>query len=108
MGAAVSGNAFTSIIIDFIHNFGASLWIGGLIYLAFVIAPSIKKANLDEHVKASILSIILPRFSTIPVTILGLIVITGPFLLYILESNLALTLASFYGNNRLSSYHLRQ
>ena len=96
-GAAVSGNAFTSIIIDFIHNFGASLWIGGLIYLAFVIAPSIKKANLDENVKASILSIILPRFSTIPVTILGLIVITGPFLLYILESNLALTLASFYG-----------
>jgi copper transport protein len=96
-GAAVSGNALTSILIDFIHNFGASLWIGGLIYLAFVIAPCIKKANLEEPIKASILSIILPRFSTIPVTVLGVIVITGPFLLYILESNLALTLASFYG-----------
>jgi copper transport protein len=96
-GAAVSGNALTSILIDFIHNFGASLWIGGLIYLAFVIAPFIKKANLEEPIKASALSIILPRFSTIPVIVLGVIVITGPFLLYILESNLALTLASFYG-----------
>ncbi|HEY7081724.1 MAG TPA: copper resistance protein CopC, partial [Nitrososphaeraceae archaeon] len=96
-GAAVSGNALTSIFIDFIHNFGASLWIGGLIYLAFVIAPCIKKANLEEPIKASVLSILLPRFSTIPVTVLGVIVITGPFLLYILESNLALTLVSFYG-----------
>ncbi len=96
-GAAVSGNALTSILIDFIHNFGASLWIGGLIYLAFVIAPCIKKANLEEQIKASVLSIILPRFSTIPVTVLGVIVITGPLLLYILENNLALTLASFYG-----------
>ena len=96
-GAASSGSAFTSIIIDFIHNLGASLWIGGLIYLAFVIVPGIKHGNLNERTKASILSLILPRFSTIPVTILGVIVITGPFLLYILESNLALTLASFYG-----------
>jgi len=96
-GAAVSGNALTSILIDFIHNFGASLWIGGLIYLAFVIVPCIKKSNQEERMKASILSVIIPRFSTIPVTVLGVIVITGPFLLYILESNLALTLASFYG-----------
>lgn len=96
-GAAVSGNAFTSIIIDFIHNLAASFWIGGLIYLAFVVVPSIKRGNLDERIKASILSVIIPRFSTIPVTVLGVIVITGPFLLYILENNLALTLASFYG-----------
>jgi copper transport protein len=43
------------------------------------------------------LSILIPRFSTIPVTILGVIVITGPFLLYFIESNLDLTLASLYG-----------
>ena len=69
----------------------------GLIFLAFIISPSIKRASLDEDTKASILSIILPRFSTVPVTVLGIIVTTRPFLLYILESNLALTLASFYG-----------
>ena len=52
---------------------------------------------MEENVKASALSIIIPRFSTVPVTILGVIVVTGPFLLYFIESNLDLTLASLYG-----------
>jgi copper transport protein len=85
------------ITIDFMHNLAASIWIGSVIYLAFVVVPKIKQAPLDEYVKASILSIIIPRFSTIPVVILGIIVITGPFLLYILETNLDLILASLYG-----------
>ena len=85
------------IAIDFMHNLGASIWIGSVIYLAFVVVPKIKQAPLEEHVKASVLSIIIPRFSTIPIVILGIIVITGPFLLYILETNLDLILASLYG-----------
>ena len=75
-----------------------SLWIGGVIYLAFVVVPKIKQAmTLEQYVKNALLSVIIPRFSTIPVTILGVIVITGPLLLYVLESNLDLTLASLYG-----------
>jgi copper transport protein len=85
------------IAIDFIHNLAASIWIGSVIYLAFVVVPKIKQSPLEEYVKASVLSIIIPRFSTIPVVILGIIVITGPFLLYILETNLDLILASLYG-----------
>ena len=89
--------ASVPILIDFIHNLAASLWIGGVIYLAFVVAPGIKQSNKDEYIKASLLSLLIPRFSTIPVVILGIIVITGPFLLYLLEPNLGLTLASLYG-----------
>ncbi|MDQ3869176.1 MAG: copper resistance protein CopC, partial [Thermoproteota archaeon] len=85
------------IIIDFVHNLAASIWIGSVIYLAFVIVPKIKQAPMEGYVKDSVLSIIIPRFSTIPVVILGIIVITGPFLLYILEHNLDLILASLYG-----------
>ncbi|MGC2572539.1 MAG: copper resistance protein CopC [Candidatus Nitrosopolaris sp.] len=85
------------ILIDFIHNLAASLWIGGVIYLAFVVVPGIKQSHKDDYVKASLLSLLIPRFSTIPVVILGTIVITGPFLLYLLEPNLGLTLASLYG-----------
>ena len=86
------------IAIDFIHNLAASLWIGGVIYLAFLVAPKLRQAiTLEENVKASVLSILIPRFSTVPVTILGVIVVTGPFLLYFIESNLDLTLASLYG-----------
>ncbi len=94
---AASNPASVPIVIDFTHNVAASLWIGGVIYLAFVVVPGIKQFHKDEYTKASLLSLLIPRFSTIPVVILGIIVITGPFLLYLLEPDLGLTLASLYG-----------
>jgi copper transport protein len=95
-GAALNP-ASVPILIDFVHNLAASLWIGGVIYLAFVVVPGIKQSHKDEYIKASLLSLLIPRFSTIPVVILGTIVITGPFLLYLLEPDLGLTFASLYG-----------
>lgn len=98
IGHGATSGQLLPIATDFIHNLAASLWIGGVIYLAFIVAPKLKQATtLEEYVKASALSILIPRFSTIPVTILGVIVVTGPFLLYFIESNLDLTLASLYG-----------
>ena len=84
------------LIVDFIHNVAASFWIGGIIYIAFVLMPKLKQLSSDV-VSASTISIIIPRFTIIAITILGFIVITGPTLLYALENNLALTLASTYG-----------
>jgi copper transport protein len=84
------------LLLDFCHNVFASLWIGGIIYLAFVVMPKIKQIP-DSHVGLSVISLLIPRFSILVVAVLGAVVITGPFLLYILENNLALTLASFYG-----------
>ncbi len=86
----------TPLILDFIHNLVASIWIGGLFYIAFILMPNLKQLA-NENIGLSTLSILIPRFSTIIVTILGAIVITGPFLLYSLENNLALTLVSTYG-----------
>jgi copper transport protein len=98
IGHGATSGQLLPIAIDFVHNLAASLWIGGIIYLALIVAPKLRQATtLEENVKASALSILIPRFSTIPVTILGVIVITGPFLLYFIESNLDLTLASLYG-----------
>ncbi|MHB8546905.1 MAG: copper resistance CopC/CopD family protein [Nitrosotalea sp.] len=84
------------LLLDFFHNVFASLWIGGIIYLAFVVMPQIKQIT-DSNLSLSVISLIIPRFSTLVITVLGAVVITGPFLLYVLENNLALTLASFYG-----------
>ena len=95
-GAALNP-ASIPIMIDFTHNVAASMWIGGIIYLAFVVVPGIKQSQTNEYIKASLLSLLIPRFSTIPVVILGIIVVTGPFLLYLLEPDLALTLSSLYG-----------
>jgi copper transport protein len=84
------------MLLDFFHNAAASIWIGGLILLGFVAVPKILSIG-DERIKSAALSILIPRFSTVVVTLLGISVITGPVLLFALESNLSLTLASVYG-----------
>jgi copper transport protein len=92
---AATGQIFP-IVLDFFHNAAASIWIGGLILLGFVAVPKIL-AIADEKVKSAALAILIPRFSTVVVTLLGIAVITGPVLLFALESDLSLTIASVYG-----------
>lgn len=84
------------LLLDFCHNVFASLWIGGIIYLAFVVMPQIKQIT-DTNLSISTISLFIPRFTILVVAVLGAVVITGPFLLYVLENNLALTISSFYG-----------
>lgn len=84
------------IVLDFFHNVFASLWIGGIIYIAFVIMPHLRQIT-NSNLGLSTISLLIPRFSTLVITVLGAVTITGPFLLYTIEGNLALTLASFYG-----------
>src|SRR5574340_481849 len=84
------------LLLDFCHNVFASLWIGGIIYLAFVVMPQIKQIT-DTNLSISTISLLIPRFSILVIAVLGAVVITGPFLLYVLENNLALTVSSFYG-----------
>jgi copper transport protein len=84
------------MLLDFFHNAAASIWIGGLILLGFVAVPKILSVG-DEKIKSAALSILIPRFSTVVVALLGIAVVTGPVLLFALESNLSLTLASVYG-----------
>jgi putative copper export protein/streptogramin lyase/methionine-rich copper-binding protein CopC len=102
-GAAMTTGAQIPIIIDFVHNLAAAVWIGGVIYLALVVVPRLRRDDkLDERIKCNILCIMIPHFSTLPIVALGIIVITGPFLLYILEDELNLTLASLYGKALLA------
>ncbi len=102
-GAAITSGTQIPITIDFVHNLAASIWIGGVIYLALAVVPRLKHSEtLNDQIKCSFLSIMIPRFTTLPVVALGVIVITGPFLLYLLEDDLNLTLASLYGKALLA------
>ena len=92
---AASG-IFLALVFDFVHNVVASLWIGGVIYLAFVVAP-ILKSMIDDRLSISILTVVIPRFSTVVVGLLGVVAMTGPSLLYELEKSISITLASIYG-----------
>src|SRR5205085_881701 len=99
---AASTSQSTSIALDFIHNVIASIWIGGVIYLAFVVIPELRRrakesSGVERQAIASALTIGIPRFSIVVLALLGAIMITGPLLLYSLEPNLDLTLSSLYG-----------
>lgn len=97
IGHGASSQQVVPIVMDFLHNVIASIWIGGTFYLAFVLVPKIKESKIDWYYKLSTLSILIPRHSSLVVTLLGILVITGPFLLYILEDNLTLAIDSLYG-----------
>ena len=93
---AAATSQTSAIVLDFFHNTAAAIWIGGLIFLGFIAAPRILEIA-DEKIKATAISLLIPRFSIIVVAILGVIAITGPLLLYSIESDLSLVVASLYG-----------
>ena len=97
IGHGASNKQLIPIIIDFVHNLAASLWIGGTFYLAFVLIPKLKESSMNWYYKLATISVWIPRYTTLAVTVLGTIIITGPFLLYILENNLNLVIGSLYG-----------
>ena len=89
-------NNFIPILLDYFHGVAASLWIGGLIFLASVFINSIRKLE-DTEIQSRIISIVIDKFSIIVLPILASIAITGPTLLWSLEDNLSTTFASLYG-----------
>ena len=98
IGHGAANNQFSSIAIDFAHNLAASLWIGGVLYFGLVFTSKLQVDNsLKADHKIALLSLILPRFSLLVIMILGFLVFTGPFLLFILSNNLGQVLTSSYG-----------
>ena len=85
------------IFLDYFHGIAASIWIGGLVFLAFIFIPKILQIKENNELRSRIISIIIPRFSIIILPILGSIVLTGPTLLWSIENNLFATFSSLYG-----------
>jgi copper transport protein len=94
---AAASNLPLAILADFCHSVVASIWIGGVVFLAFAFIPKLASLRVSDTVKATVLSILIPRFSTVVVVSLGIILITGPLLLWTLENDLEMTIASLYG-----------
>ncbi len=92
--AAVS---IESTVVDLIHNILASIWIGGVITLAFVVMPSIKQAVKDSMIRGYALSLTIPRFSQLALLSIGILGITGPLVLWGIESDIVRLLKTEYG-----------
>jgi len=75
--AAVSGNlAVFAILGDWLHLLAASLWVGGMMYIATVYLPVLQQGSLIE--RAHSLLTTLPRFSPLAITGVIIMSLTGP------------------------------
>lgn len=95
MGHGAASEQFPAIILDYIHNLLSAVWIGGMIFFAFVLLPSFQTLSNSTIEKITLVTI--PKFSTIFVLSLGILLITGPTLLWFLESNVNSLSISSYG-----------
>ncbi|AJZ75903.1 virginiamycin B lyase family protein [Candidatus Nitrosotenuis cloacae] len=95
IGHGAASEQIYAIIIDYIHNLIASVWIGGIIFFGFVLLPAFTKLDDSKKELASLLMI--PRFSSVIIVSLGIVIITGPTLLWLLEDDVSLLSQSYYG-----------
>jgi copper transport protein len=84
-----------AIAIDYAHNLLASVWIGGIVFFAFVLMPVFSK--LDGSRKDMLTLLTIPKFSTMILLALGILVVTGPMLLWLIEDDVAALSQSPYG-----------
>ncbi|MGI0040333.1 MAG: virginiamycin B lyase family protein [Nitrosopumilaceae archaeon] len=95
LGHATASMHEPAIILDYAHNLLASVWIGGIIYATFVMIPSFSKLESDKKERLSLL--VIPKISSMVIIAVGILIITGPILLWFLESNIGLLYDSTYG-----------
>ena len=94
-GHGTASGQLGAIVLDYVHNLVAATWIGGVIFLTFALLPSF--SGLRENYREKISLLIIPRFSIMITVVLGIVIISGPILMWFLESNLNTITESTYG-----------
>ncbi|MGV7226784.1 MAG: virginiamycin B lyase family protein [Nitrosopumilus sp.] len=95
IGHGAASGETPAIVLDYIHNLVSGIWIGGMIYFVFTLLPTFSQLNESKREKMSLLMI--PRFSIAFIIAVGIVIITGPTLLWFLESDVGLITESVYG-----------
>ncbi len=76
--AAVNPNIVSyAIIIDWLHLLAASLWVGGMMYIATNYLPVLKRLHIPQQARS--LVTVLPYFSPLAIAGVVIMAITGPF-----------------------------
>jgi copper transport protein len=75
--AALEGSTGLPTAIDWIHQLAVATWVGGLIFLAFAFLPAL--APLTGPARTRLLATLVPRFSSIALVSVGVIVLTGAY-----------------------------
>lgn len=95
MGHGAASEQIPAMVLDYVHNLLSAVWIGGMIFFTFVLMPTFK--IFSEPIKEKMTLVTIPKFSTIFVLSLGVLLVTGPTLLWFLEDNVNALAISSYG-----------
>ena len=95
IGHGAASGETPALILDYIHNLVAAVWIGGIFYFVFTLLPTLSKLKEINREKMSLA--LIPRFSIAFIISIGIVIITGPTLLWFLESDVGLITDSVYG-----------
>ena len=95
IGHGAASGETPALILDYIHNLVAAVWIGGIFYFVFALLPSLSKLKEENREKMSLA--LIPRFSIAFIISIGIVIITGPLLMWFLESDVGLITESVYG-----------
>ena len=76
--AAVSPTSLTlALVVDWLHLVAAALWVGGMLYIAAIYLPALRRTPISERTHALIT--VLPYYSPWAITGILLMALTGPF-----------------------------
>ena len=95
IGHGAATEQIGAVILDYIHNLVAAVWIGGIIYFVFTLLPTFSQLEEKNQEKMSLL--VIPRFSIAFVISVGIVVVTGPTLMWFVESDVGLITESLFG-----------
>ena len=95
IGHGSASGQMAAVVLDYVHNLVAAIWIGGIIYFVFILLPVL--AKLDSQVREKMSLVMIPRFSIAFIIAVGIVIISGPTLMWLLESDVSLISESMYG-----------
>ena len=95
IGHGAASGETPALVLDYIHNLVSAVWIGGIFYFVFILLPTFAQLKESKREKMSLL--LIPRFSIAFIIAIGVVLITGPTLMWFLESDVGLITESVYG-----------
>jgi copper transport protein len=95
IGHGAASGEIGALVLDYIHNLVAAIWIGGIIYFVFILLPAF--SQLKEATREKMSLVLIPRFSIAFTISIGIVIITGPILMWFIESDIGLITESVYG-----------
>ena len=95
IGHGAASGEVPALVLDYIHNLVSAIWIGGIVYFVFTLLPTFSQLKESKREKISL--VMIPRFSIAFIISVGIVIITGPTLMWFLESDLGIITESVYG-----------